>query len=107
MEKEILVEQLEDGFQLLVTPDGLGAGYFENDSFTNVFIEESFCIHTENFWNRQKQASDGMPLFDYWSQDFEEKFYFEGIHKEFIEFIEENGWYLDWIYSGIIACYKQ
>jgi hypothetical protein len=48
-----------------------------------------------------------MPLFDYWSQDFEEKIYFEGIHREFVGFIEENGWYLDWIHSGVIACHKQ
>lgn len=107
MKKKILVKQLEDDFHLIITSNGLKAGYFKNDSFTKVYAAESFCIHVNDLFGRQKPASDGMTLFDYWSQDYEEKTYYEGIHKDFVQFIEENGWYLDWINSEILACHAQ
>jgi hypothetical protein len=107
MKKKILITLLKDDFHLLITSNGLKAGYFKNDSFTKVYAVESFCIHVKDNVGWQKRALDGMPLFDYWSQDFEETTYYEGVHKDFVHFIEENGWYLDWINSDVLACHAQ
>ena len=42
---------------------------------------------------------DGLPLFDYWQEDYREVLYTMGQRNHFYRFLERNGWYFEWINS--------
>jgi len=48
------------------------------------------------------EASDGFRLFDYYNEDYKEKRYIFGVHKEFLELLEKNGWFAEWHDPGTI-----
>lgn len=41
----------------------------------------------------------GMPLFDYWVEDYEERNYTMGQRNHFYNFLTRNGWWFEWINS--------
>ena len=51
-------------------------------------------------------AEDGMPLFEYYAQDPQERRYIFGVHKEIYNFLEEHGWFAEWNDPGTIMFWK-
>jgi len=49
-------------------------------------------------------ATDGRPLFDYYSIDH--KNYTFGVHNEFQNFCEQNGWYPEWNDPGTLMIWE-
>ena len=45
-------------------------------------------------------ASDEFPLFNYWAEDYQEKRYVFGVHKEIREIVEDMGWFFEWQDAG-------
>ncbi len=50
------------------------------------------------------EASDGYPLFDYWSENHDK--YEFGVHNEMMDFLEKNGWYAEWNDPGTIMIWE-
>lgn len=48
----------------------------------------------------------GMPIFDYWAEDIEEKYYTFGVRNHLFNFLERNGWYAEWYDAGTIFIYE-
>ena len=48
------------------------------------------------------EAKDGFNLFDYYAEDFKEKRYVLGVHKEIGNLLEKHGWYAEWNDAGTI-----
>lgn len=51
-------------------------------------------------------AKDGFPLFEYYAEDYQEKRYILGVHKEIYNLLEEHGWYAEWNDPGTIMFWK-
>lgn len=51
------------------------------------------------------ETKDGFKLFDYYSEDYQEKRYVLGVHKEIGNLLEKNGWYAEWYDCGTIMFY--
>ena len=49
-------------------------------------------------------ASDGRELFDYYSEDYNN--YEFGVHNEFNDFCDENGWYPEWNDPGTLMVWE-
>lgn len=49
---------------------------------------------------------DGLPIFNYWAEDYKETYYIFGVRKHLHNFLERNGWYAEWVNSYTIALYK-
>lgn len=49
---------------------------------------------------------DGLDIFSYWAEDYQEKYYIFGVRKHLHNFLERNGWYAEWVNSYTIALYK-
>lgn len=41
------------------------------------------------------EMPDGMPAFDYWSQDYKEITYIMGVHKDLVAFLDKYDWYAE------------
>lgn len=52
------------------------------------------------------ESFDGHRLFDYYSDDIMEVNYIFGVHKEFINLIEPEGYFCEWYNAGVIHIYK-
>ncbi len=48
------------------------------------------------------EASDEMPLFNYWCEDYKEITYVFGVHKEIGNLLEQYGWYAEWHDAGTV-----
>jgi hypothetical protein len=51
-------------------------------------------------------AKDGFELFNYYAEDYSEKKYVLGVHKEIGNLLESNGWYAEWYDAGTIMFWK-
>lgn len=45
----------------------------------------------------------GLPLFDYYAEDYEERLYELGVRKHLVNFLERNGWYAEWHDAGTVT----
>lgn len=63
--------------------------------------EDIFSISAED---GGMYASNGYPLMDYWIEDYKQ--YTFGVHNEFEEFLEKEGWYSEWVNPGVLAIVK-
>lgn len=50
-------------------------------------------------------AKDGFKLFDSWVEDYKETRYVLGVHKEFGNLVEANGWYCEWYDAGTMMVF--
>ena len=48
----------------------------------------------------------GLPLFNYYSQDYEEKNYIFGVSKILHNWLEKKGWYCEWYDAGTVMIWK-
>jgi len=51
------------------------------------------------------EAGDERPLFNYYAEDYKEKTYVLGVHREIGDLLEKNGWYAEWYDAGTIMFY--
>lgn len=51
-------------------------------------------------------AKDEFPLFKYYAEDFNEKRYIIGVHKEIYNFLNKHGWYGEWNDPGTIMFWE-
>ncbi len=92
----------------------------ERDELMNILREKypkMFMKPTEEFragydggiWSSGEDglpAKDGFPLFEYYAEDFQEKRYIIGVHKEIYNLLEEHGWFAEWNDPGTIMFWK-
>jgi len=52
-------------------------------------------------------AKDDFNLFDYYSQDYRQKRYVLGVHKEIATLLANNGWYAEWYDAGTIMFWEK
>ena len=48
------------------------------------------------------EAADEFRLFDYYNEDYKEVRYVFGVHKEFRDLLEANGWFAEWHDAGTV-----
>ena len=76
----------------------------------NLDTTESFNGSEGGIWNRSTEdgleAKNGMRLFDYYAEDYQEKNYVFGVHNEIGKFLEKHGWYAEWNDAGTIMFWK-
>jgi len=51
-------------------------------------------------------GKNGLPLFNYWVEDYEEHHYTFGVHNKFRQWLEDRGWWSEWNDPGTIFFYK-
>ena len=54
-----------------------------------------------------KPTMNGLPLFDYYSQDHSETSYVMGTNKAFVEWLEERGWYVEFYDAGTVMLWEE
>lgn len=92
MKKQTLIKQLQKKYpKMFIMEDGNG---WVSDSPT------SFSISAEE----PVMDSRGYDMFNYWTQDC--KYYEFGISIEFIELIEKNNWFAEWVNPGVVGVFK-
>lgn len=52
------------------------------------------------------ESKDGLRLFDYYAEDYKEKTYIFGVHKEIENFLNKHGWFAEWNDPGTIMFWK-
>lgn len=85
----------------------------ERDELMNLLQEKypkMFLRTTEEFdgteggiWTSGEDglpAEDSFPLFEYYADDYQEKRYILGVHKEIYNFLEKHGWFAEWYDPG-------
>lgn len=82
----------------------------ENYPKLSLRTTEEFDGSTDGIWvsgtEDRNEAKDGFSLFDYYSQDYAEKRYIFGVHKEIREILEQNGWYGQWHDAGTMMFWE-
>lgn len=78
----------------------------------SIAVSEDFSqSDTNGIWVRGTEeritASDGRLLFDYYAEDYLEKHYIIGIHKEINALVESLGWFFEWYDAGTAFIYQQ
>ena len=53
------------------------------------------------------EDKSGMPLFDYYNEDYKEEFYIFGVRKHFHDFLDRNGWWCEWYDAGTMMIYPK
>ena len=80
--------------------------------YPNMFMrttEEFRSGYNGGIWSSGEDglpAEDGMPLFEYYAEDPNEKRYILGVHKEIYNLLEEHGWFAEWNDPGTIMFWK-
>ena len=75
----------------------------------DVKTSEEFDGRPDGIWCSGEdgvEAEDGFDLFDYYAEDYAEKRYVFGIHKEFGRILKEYGWYAEWQDAGTLMISK-
>jgi hypothetical protein len=71
---------------------------------------EEFNGNSGGIWSSGEDgllAKDGFPMFEYYAEDYNEKRYVFGVHKEIRELLEKNGWFAEWNDPGTIMFWKE
>lgn len=91
--KKSLIAQLQKKYpQLTIFEDGNG------------WVEESedvFAISGED----PVMSSNGYDLLNYWTQNHEHWEF--GVHVELVNFLNDHGWYSEWVNPGVVAIVKE
>lgn len=62
--------------------------------------EDIFAISAEDV----VMSSEGYDLLNYWTQNYEH--WDLGIHVELVKFLNDHGWYAEWVNPGVVAIVK-
>lgn len=78
--------------------------------YPNMFLRttEEFDGSKGGIWTSGEDgltAKDGFKLFNYYAEDFQEKRYIFGVHKEIRSLLEKHGWFAEWYDCGTIMLY--
>ena len=90
--KESLIAQLEKKYpKMTILEDGNG---WVSKS------EDVFAISAED----DVMSSNGYDLLNYWTENHEH--WDLGIHNELVSFLNDHGWYAEWVNPGVVAIVK-
>ncbi len=63
--------------------------------------EDSFTISAED----GIMDNRGYDMFNYWTQNYE--YYEFGVSTELVKFLNDHGWYSEWVNPGVVAIVKE
>ena len=67
---------------------------------------EGFDGREGGIWTGEgSEMKDGLSMFDYWSEDYEEVIYQMGVHKDLIKILDEHGYYAEAYDPGTYMIY--
>jgi hypothetical protein len=76
----------------------------------NLGTTEEFNGSTNGIWVRGTEddlrAKDEFNLFDYYNEDYNEKRYVFGVHKDIRNIVEPLGWFFEWNDPGTIMIWE-
>lgn len=80
-------------------------------AYPNMFLRttEEFSGSEGGIWTSGEESPEdkaGLPLFDYYTIDNEEKYYIFGVRVHLHNFLERNGWYGEWHDCGTMMLWK-
>ena len=88
--------------------EALGDQIANRFGLSHIRLSEYFNGATEGFWlsaENGERASDGRPLFDYWTADWNR--YEHGVHSEFVEYVNELGYWPEWNDAGTLMLWPE
>lgn len=91
--KKSLIAQLQKKYpKLTIFEDGNG------------WVSESQDIFAISAEDSDVMSSNGYDLLSYWTQNYEH--WDLGIHVELVKFLNDHGWYAEWVNPGVVAIVK-
>lgn len=80
-------------------------------AYPDMFLRttEEFSGSKGGIWTSGEEPpedKDGLPLFDYWAEDYQEKYYVFGVRVHLHNFLKRNGWYGEWHDAGTMMLWK-
>jgi hypothetical protein len=80
--------------------------------YPNLFVSttESFDGSEGGIWMSGEDGTvdrEGLELFNYYAEDYKEKYYIFGVRKHFHNWTERNGWCCEWHDAGTIMMYQE
>ena len=70
----------------------------------NGWVDKSPNIFSVSAEDSDVMSSDGYDLLNYWTQNYE--LWDLGIHIELVKFLNDHGWYAEWVNPGVVAIVK-
>lgn len=65
--------------------------------FDKSYETDGLWVSAENSFDK-----DGLDLFDYWSEDYKEVLYVDKVRKPVWNFLQKNGYYVEWNDAGTV-----